>query len=125
MAIPRKTPTPIALWMVLSIACLGGIALWDERRESNAALDDFAEDQATTARGVGAALRARVASSGSDLGGIAATVRAVEEPGATRVFFRPEGAAGWFSTEPVGADGGRGPANPSPAHEANEAGPIA
>jgi len=46
----RSSPT--ATITVLSIIGLGAIAIWDERRESAAALDDFAAEQAVLARSV-------------------------------------------------------------------------
>lgn len=47
--------------MLVSILALGAVALWDERRESAAALDDFAAEQSSLAREAAAALVARVA----------------------------------------------------------------
>src|SRR5262249_4139461 len=88
--------TPIAPWMVLSIAILGAVAVWDEQQESKAALLDFANEQATMARGVAAAVAARLeaATDGNPLEArIAETVRSVEDPGTSRVLFRAPGTA--------------------------------
>jgi signal transduction histidine kinase len=51
----------ILLWIVLSISALGAVALWDEQRESAAAMADFAREQAMLARALGAALSAQLA----------------------------------------------------------------
>jgi two-component system, NtrC family, sensor kinase len=50
----------ILVWMVLAIAALGAAALWDEQRESSLALDEFAQDQASTARSVASVLSAQL-----------------------------------------------------------------
>ncbi len=50
----------ILLWMVLAIVALGAVALWDEQRESALALEDFAQEQASTARSVASVLAARL-----------------------------------------------------------------
>ncbi len=47
-----KSPRSIVLWMVATIAIIGGLAYWDEQRESDAALGDFAREQVTLARSV-------------------------------------------------------------------------
>jgi two-component system NtrC family sensor kinase len=59
---PRLSPSSIVLSIVVAIGVLGGIAYWDEGREAQAALDDFAHEQATLAKGVAAALEPMVAS---------------------------------------------------------------
>ena len=51
----------ILLWMVLAIAALGAVALWDEQRESSLALGEFAQNQASTARSVASVLAERLA----------------------------------------------------------------
>ena len=51
----------LARWMALAIVVVAGLAYWDEERESAAALDDFAHEQAIVARSVSAALASRLA----------------------------------------------------------------
>jgi signal transduction histidine kinase len=46
--------------MLLAVASVATLAYWDEERESRAALEDFAEDQATLAYSLAAALDARL-----------------------------------------------------------------
>ncbi len=60
MAAPQGPP--ILTLMIVSILLLGAVALWDERRESAAALDDFAAEQSSLAREAGSALASRLAS---------------------------------------------------------------
>jgi two-component system NtrC family sensor kinase len=55
-ALARMRPSSVVFSIVVAIAALGGIAVWDEQREATAALDDFAHEQATLARAVAAAL---------------------------------------------------------------------
>ncbi len=50
----------LVLCMVGAITMVAIVVYWDAARESAAALDDFAEEQATLARSVGSALRARL-----------------------------------------------------------------
>jgi signal transduction histidine kinase len=40
----------IVFWMSATVAAVGVLAYWDDQRESNAALDDFAREQVTLAR---------------------------------------------------------------------------
>jgi len=47
--------------MVIAVAAVACLAFWDEQRESAAALDDFAAEQATLARSVAAELSTRLA----------------------------------------------------------------
>jgi two-component system NtrC family sensor kinase len=47
-------------WMMLATLVVTGLAYWDEERESRAALDDFAQEQARLAKGVSSALSARL-----------------------------------------------------------------
>ena len=51
----------VAAAMALAVALVGGLAFWDESREQQAALDDFAEEQATVASSVAVDLAARLA----------------------------------------------------------------
>ncbi len=51
----------LVLLMLLTVAAVASLASWDERRESTAALDDFAADQATLAGSVASELATRLA----------------------------------------------------------------
>lgn len=51
--------------MVAIVAGVAGLAYWDARRESAAALQDFAEEQATLAKALGTALGTRAAADSS------------------------------------------------------------
>ena len=59
---PGARPSGLALMMLLAVAAVALLAFWDERRESAAALDDFAQEQATLAGSVAAELGTRLAS---------------------------------------------------------------
>jgi signal transduction histidine kinase len=52
--------------MIGAVGAIAAIAYWDEQRESQAALEDFALEQATLARSVAAELHARLALAGRD-----------------------------------------------------------
>ena len=71
----------ILLWMVLAIVALGAVALWDEQRESSLALDDFAQEQASTARSVASVLVARLTEAEGMARAAAHTPDAVLPPG--------------------------------------------
>ncbi len=68
---PRKVDAPakwglnstrsLVVLMVLAMAAVALLAYWDERRESAAALDDFAQEQATLAGSVASELGTRLA----------------------------------------------------------------
>ncbi len=69
---PRRVDAPrgwgqhsthsLVLLMLLAVAAVALLAFWDERRESAAALDDFAEEQATLANSIASELATRLAS---------------------------------------------------------------
>ena len=42
----------IGAWMAISVFAVTALAYWDEQRESAAALDDFAQEQATLAEAI-------------------------------------------------------------------------
>ncbi len=92
--------------MVLAVAAVAALAFWDEQRESAAALDDFAHDQAALAGSVAAELETRLGRVAPDgrarVDGVAAepSVTAlmegparIERPGAVRLLVRPPGEA--------------------------------
>jgi signal transduction histidine kinase len=99
-----RTPSIVA-WMLLAMAAVTALAYWDEQRESQAALDDFTQEQVTLAVSVAASLAEKLAraSPGADLAApaeLSAAIRAIEHRGLVRVLlFRPG------SAELVGSDG--------------------
>jgi signal transduction histidine kinase len=80
---------PLGGAMVAVIAGIAGLSYWDARRESAAALQDFAQDQATLAGALGAALRIRFAA-GSSISedDLLAGLRSVERPAALVIVAR-------------------------------------
>jgi two-component system, NtrC family, sensor kinase len=58
MPAPRVT---LHVWMLAVLALVTGLAFWDERRESEAALQDFAAEQTTLAASIAANLSVRLA----------------------------------------------------------------
>ncbi len=73
----------LAVAMVLVVCAIAGLAYEDAARESTAALQDFAEEQATLARALGAALRLRATgTSQMTEAELLAGLRAVERPNA-------------------------------------------
>src|SRR6185436_12555444 len=80
--------------MVAIVAGIAGLAYWDARRESAAALQDFAQEQATLAGALGAATRIRAAS-GSAISedDLLAGLRSIERPNALVIVARRAGAS--------------------------------
>jgi two-component system, NtrC family, sensor kinase len=86
----------LMLWMVLALAAVLAVAVWDERREARAALDDFATEQTAVARSAAAALVDRVQASECATAGSAcldealASLRgSVEQPGVRVLVHAP------------------------------------
>lgn len=81
--------SPLALWMAITIAAMALLAYWDAKRESRAALNDFAEEQATLARGVSSTislrLRERNDATASD---VLEDVKRIEQPGILQVLVQ-------------------------------------
>ena len=82
--------------MVLALAAVLAAAIWDERREARAALEDFAAEQTTVARGTAIALVDRVrwpdcAQQSPCLQAALTSIRGAEQPGAVRVLVRAPG----------------------------------
>jgi two-component system NtrC family sensor kinase len=89
--------TRLLVLMVVALAAVLAVAVWDEQREARAALDDFATEQAAVARSAATALVDRVgakecASPGSPClaEALGALHSSVEEPG-VRVLVRAPG----------------------------------
>jgi two-component system, NtrC family, sensor kinase len=85
--------TRLVVAMALTLASVLAVAVWDERREARAALDDFAAEQTAVARTAAAALVQRVGAPGctdlertclADVWG--AIRRSAEQPGAVLVL---------------------------------------
>jgi len=94
-----KTPSVLA-WMVFAIALVAVLAYWDEERESAASLDDFAQEQAKLARGLGVSLAVAVPATAADgdLAPVLARLGAADQPGAVRVLVRAPSHDGLLST---------------------------
>lgn len=73
----------LVLLMLLTVAAVALLAFWDEQRESAAALDDFAQEQATLASSVASELATRLA--GAQARGRATPSIELLLEGATRV----------------------------------------
>jgi signal transduction histidine kinase len=84
--------------MVLAVALIAALAYWDTKRESEAALDDFAAEQATLATSIGADLAARLAharATGAEPAAPPARlfdgIDGVEQPHRVRLLVAPPG----------------------------------
>ena len=101
-----KTP-PVLLWMLLAIAMVAALAYWDARRESAAALNDFAEEQATLANGAAVAFGTRLSGAlgvrgvteGPELDALLAAMRSMEHVGVTRLLVRRPLQLGLVTTD--------------------------
>jgi len=60
--VDARRGAPLVALMVLAVAAVAALAFWDERREEEARLDEFAQDQATIAGSVASELATRLAS---------------------------------------------------------------
>ncbi|HXX30572.1 MAG TPA: ATP-binding protein [Myxococcaceae bacterium] len=120
---PAMRRARLILAMVCALAAVLAVAVWDERREARAALDDFAQEQTAVARSAAAALVARVqgrACAERESPCLASALAAIDEsakqPGTVVVLVRPPGEKRLLDTHarPAGApaleaalDGGR------------------
>src|SRR5271165_1381344 len=84
--------------MVVALAAVLAVAVWDERREARAALDDFAAEQTAVARSAAIGLAEHIRSPEcADLGSacLLAALQAIrgstEQPGMVRVLVRVPG----------------------------------
>jgi signal transduction histidine kinase len=86
--------------MVATVALVAGLAYWDAERESAAALEDFAQEQATLATALGAGLRVR-ALQHPDLGArdVLDEIRAIERAKSLAILVRAPGAAELRATD--------------------------
>jgi signal transduction histidine kinase len=81
------TQVRLAGAMAVSVALVAGLVYWDAERESAAALDDLAAEQATVARALAAGLKAGQGSEALGAGDVFAGLRAVERPQALSAFL--------------------------------------
>lgn len=100
---PLRTPSILG-WMTIAIGIVAALAFWDEERESTAALEDFAEEQATLARSVGAGIAEKIGRLDRDARpeSLPREAGTIEKPGAIRVLLAPP-----WSADLVGTDGVR------------------
>jgi two-component system NtrC family sensor kinase len=100
-SVTKTPPVLLLLWMLLAIALVAALAYWDERRESTAALNDFAEEQATLASGAAVAFgpRLRGTDEGPELRALLAAMRSMERTGATRLLVRRPAGLGFVNTD--------------------------
>ena len=80
--------------MALIVAAIAGLSAWDAARESAAALQDFADEQATLAGALGAALKVKLGARGTiDERDVVAGLSSVERAGSLALFLRRPGEA--------------------------------
>ena len=83
---------PLAAVMIAAVAVVGALAFWDEQRESGAALNDFAQEQATLAASVANELGTRlsaVEATAVPLTDLLAGAARLERPAALVVLVAP------------------------------------
>ena len=83
--------------MALTVLVVAGLAYWDAIRESDAALRELADGQATVARALGVTLGALHATSSGREAQLM-ILRRVEQPGSLRIFVHGAGDAALRST---------------------------
>jgi signal transduction histidine kinase len=86
--------------MIMVVAAVAGLAYWDAERESAAALQDFAQEQATLASALGALIRTRAqqdpAAAERD---VLRELGSIEREHALAILVRPPGASGLRATD--------------------------
>jgi signal transduction histidine kinase len=87
----------ILAWMVIAIALVTALAYWDEERESQAALDDFAHEQTTLAVSLSAGLGDKLTVLAPELA--LAAARSIERPGSVRVFLARSTQEGFIASD--------------------------
>jgi signal transduction histidine kinase len=88
--------------MVLAIAAITTLALWDVERESAAALGEFADDQAILADALAVALEEKDSADQASAKDVApeklsSAIRTIDQPGEVRVFVSRPGTEGLIS----------------------------
>jgi signal transduction histidine kinase len=77
--------------MAATVAAIAGLAYWDASRESAAALQDFAEEQATLARALAATLNVGALAARDGAAGAMASLRSIERARALALFVHRHG----------------------------------
>ena len=96
--------------MIVTVVLVAGLAYWDAERESAAALQDFAQEQATLASALGAGLRVRaIPDAALRQDDVLAEIRSIERAKSLAILVRPPGSTALRAT-----DGQRGLV--APAH---------
>jgi signal transduction histidine kinase len=89
--------------MLLVLVLITALAYWDEERESNAALEDFAAEQSTLATSLAGGLSVLFEGDSVDLAATQATLllaaRRVERPGESLVLLQPPGSTDFRTTD--------------------------
>jgi two-component system NtrC family sensor kinase len=95
-----RSQVALALVMIATVLLVAGLAYWDAERESAAALEDFAQEQATLATALGAGLRIRaVRDHALGLGDLLAEIRSIERAKSLAILVRPPGATTLRATD--------------------------
>jgi two-component system NtrC family sensor kinase len=90
-------PALLVASMLAAVAVVGLLACWDDARESQAALDAFAESQGLLARSVAAELGAQLASSPTPA--LFEGAARLERPNALEIRFLPPGSGELLTTD--------------------------
>jgi signal transduction histidine kinase len=95
-----RSRTALAVAMIGTVALVAALAYWDAERESTAALEDLAQEQATLAAALGTGLRTHP-SRDRTVGpaGVLSEIRAVERARALTILVRPPGASALRATD--------------------------
>lgn len=112
IGMPRARAVPaLAIWMIVAIAGVAGLAYWDHQRESRAVLVDFADDQAWLADALARVVAERLASierharlegrkpEPIPLDEVLSSVRSLERPDDLRVLVRAPASAELVATD--------------------------
>ena len=79
--------------MIVAVVLIAGLAYWDAERESVAALQDFAQEQATLASALGAGLRIRATPDAAlRQDDVLAEIRSIERAKSLAILVRPPGS---------------------------------
>jgi signal transduction histidine kinase len=97
---PDKRRAVLVGAMIVVVASVTGLAYWDAERESAAALQDFAQEQATLASALGALLRTRAEGDrGPADGDVYRELRSIEREHALAILVRAPGDANLRATD--------------------------
>jgi signal transduction histidine kinase len=95
-----RSRAAVAAAMIATVVLVAGLAYWDAERESAAALEDFAQEQATLATALGAGLRLRALQNPA-LGArdLMSEIRSIERAKSLAILVRAPGAAELRATD--------------------------